>query len=142
MEEKGRKSNNHPQTKKNPYIMTIGFDRTDPRHVEVADFLNSLPRKKAQYIVESVKHYQSQNKEIFSRSIEEKNVDRETVRQIVMQILEEGIRDTNQYGTSNFVNEDTKVLKKFNEDSDAVNIPQFDGDLLNEVRDSLAAFRI
>ena len=26
--------------KKNPYITTIGFDKTNPRHVEVAEFLN------------------------------------------------------------------------------------------------------
>ena len=43
--------------KKNPFVMTIGFDQNDPEHVEVADFLNSLSRKKAQYIVEAVRCY-------------------------------------------------------------------------------------
>ena len=37
--------------KKNPYIMTIGFKKEDPDHVYVAEFLNSLGRGKAQYIV-------------------------------------------------------------------------------------------
>ena len=30
MEEKEKQHRNYQQTKKNPYIMTIGFDRTDP----------------------------------------------------------------------------------------------------------------
>lgn len=44
--------------KKNPYITTIGFDKTNPRHVEVAEFLNSLQRKKADYIVNAIMEYQ------------------------------------------------------------------------------------
>lgn len=30
--------------KKNPYVMTIGFNRHDPAHVEVAQFLNGMER--------------------------------------------------------------------------------------------------
>ena len=45
--------------KKNPYIMTIGFKKEDPDHVYVAEFLNSLGRGKAQYIVKSVLAYQN-----------------------------------------------------------------------------------
>ena len=41
--------------KKNPYITTIGFDKMNPRHVQVAEFLNSLKRKKADYIVKRTK---------------------------------------------------------------------------------------
>ena len=87
MEEEGRKSNNHPQTKKNPYIMTIGFDRTDPRHVEVADFLNSLPRKKAEYIVDAVRSYQNQKEEKTIPAVS--GVDYHHIRSMVLQILKE-----------------------------------------------------
>ena len=45
--------------KKNPYIMTIGFKKEDPDHVYVAEFLNSLGRGKAQYIVKAVLAYQN-----------------------------------------------------------------------------------
>ena len=133
--------------KKNPFVMTIGFDKNDPEHVEVAEFLNSLPRKKAQYIVEAVRYYKSQNAQgsegMISRSNEQKYMDREMIRQIVMQILEEEqIREANQHESSNSVKEDTKELEKFNEIPDMEEILQVNGDLLSEVRDSLAAFRI
>ncbi len=134
--------------KKNPFVMTIGFDKNDPEHVEVAEFLNSLPRKKAQYIVEAVRYYQTRNAQgnegMISRSNEEKYMDRETIRQIVMQILEENgrVRDANQRESNNSAKEDTKELEKSNEFPDTMEVLQVDGDLLSEVRDSLAAFRI
>ena len=82
--EQGRKI---PHSKKNPYIMTIGFDRTDPKHVEVADFLNSLPRKKAQYIVDAVIYSQGrkENEKVPAVS----GQDYESIRSIVLQILKE-----------------------------------------------------
>mgnify|MGYP006876756340 CR=1 FL=1 len=45
--------------KKNPFVTTIGFNRHDPAHVEVAQFLNGMERGKAQYIVDAVLAYQS-----------------------------------------------------------------------------------
>ena len=39
--------------KKNPYVMTIGFRKNNPEHIQVAEFLNSLEREKAQYIVKA-----------------------------------------------------------------------------------------
>ena len=55
--------------KKNPYIMTIGFKKEDPDHVYVAEFLNSLGRGKAQYIVKAVLHIKmgSKMEKFFSR---------------------------------------------------------------------------
>ena len=38
--------------KKNPFVTTVGFNRHDPAHVEVAQFLNGMERGKAQYIVD------------------------------------------------------------------------------------------
>lgn len=45
--------------KKNPFVTTIGFNRHDPAHVEVAQFLNGMERGKAQYIVDAVMAYQN-----------------------------------------------------------------------------------
>lgn len=90
--------------KKNPYVMTIGFDRTDPRHVRVADYLNSLPRKKAQYIVEAVLYYQN-NVGMYYVSDNQRNGEEtdkcgekqdalqyETVQKMVMRVLEEQVK--------------------------------------------------
>ena len=45
--------------KKNPYVMTIGFRKNNPEHIQVAEFLNSLEREKAQYIVKAVLTYRT-----------------------------------------------------------------------------------
>ena len=125
MEEREKQHRNHPQAKKNPYIMTIGFDRTDPGHVEVADFLNSLQRKKAQYIVDAVKSYQNQKKNETVPAV--LKVDYNHIRSIVVQILkeQEGMADRND-----MVNERTS-----NKVSD------MEEEELNGILNSISAFR-
>ena len=76
--------------KKNPYVMTIGFKKNNPEHIRVAEFLNSLGREKAQYIVKAVLTY---------RTLEEQGevpqtsgsvaYDYETIKSIVLQIMRE-----------------------------------------------------
>ena len=76
--------------KKNPYVMTKGFRKNNPEHIQVAEFLNSLEREKAQYIVKAVLTY---------RTLEEKgevpqtggavSYDYETIKSIVLQIMRE-----------------------------------------------------
>ena len=105
--------------KKNPFVMTIGFDKNDPEHVEVAEFLNSLPRKKAQYIVEAVRCYRrmlSENtdagrdgKQDFVREgpfgndggtesgRNDRHLDREQIRQIVLQVLAERTKEAGAF---------------------------------------------
>lgn len=90
--------------KKNPYVMTIGFRKDNPEHIQVAEFLNSLEREKAQYIVKAVLTY---------RTLEEKgevpqtggaaSYDYETIKSIVLQIMREqgGGRKDNRYATGN-----------------------------------------
>ena len=78
--------------KKNPYVMTIGFRRNNADHTRVAEFLNSLGREKAQYIVKAVLTY---------RTLEEKgevpqtggavSYDYETIKSIVLQIMRPAI---------------------------------------------------
>ena len=76
--------------KKTPYVMTKGFRKNNPDHLQVAEFLNSLEREKAQYIVKAVLTY---------RTLEEKgevpqtggsmSYDYETIKSIVLQIMRE-----------------------------------------------------
>lgn len=42
--------------KKNPYVFTIGFDKTDPTHVRAAEILNGT-KKKAQLIAAAILSY-------------------------------------------------------------------------------------
>ncbi len=76
--------------KKNPYVMTIGFKKNNPEHIQVAEFLNSMGREKAQYIVKAILAY---------RTLEEQGelpqisgsvlYDYDTIKSIVLQIMRE-----------------------------------------------------
>lgn len=70
--------------KKNPYVMTIGFNRRDPNHREVAEFLNGIERGKAQYIVNAVMAYHDASKENFLPEL-----DKAAIRKIIHELLEE-----------------------------------------------------
>ena len=118
--------------KKNPYIMTIGFKKEDPDHVYVAEFLNSLGRGKAQYIVKSVLAYQNgkQNGEILQPA--ENPFDYDTIKQIVLQVMEERERQTgNVIGTVQEIESEKEN-----------DLPQgFDEDALTGIVESLQAFQ-
>ena len=106
--------------KKNPYIMTIGFKKEDPDHVYVAEFLNSLGRGKAQYIVKAVLAYQNgkQNGEILQPA--ENPFDYDTIKQIVLQVMEERERQTgNVIGTVQEIESEKEndLLQVFDEDA-------------------------
>lgn len=60
--------------KKNPYVTTIGFNRRDPNHVRVAEFLNEMGRGKAQYIVNAVMAYQNGQTGNTSQNLTEKDI--------------------------------------------------------------------
>lgn len=74
--------------KKNPYITTIGFDKTNPRHVEVAEFLNSLQRKKADYIVNAIMEYQGRE-DWEDKKRDSVSRDCEEIKSIVLQVISE-----------------------------------------------------
>lgn len=137
--------------KKNPYVMTIGFDRMDPRHVKVADYLNSLPRKKAQCIVEAVSYYLnakgldhvSDYREIWEekdKSVEKQNtLQYETVRKMVLQVLEEQVQMESQ-NTELFskIQEADNYQKKKETDDGVITRNEED---IAEIRNVLSAFR-
>lgn len=118
--------------KKNPYIMTIGFKKEDPDHVYVAEFLNSLGRGKAQYIVKSVLAYQNgkQNGEILQPA--ENPFDYDTIKQIVLQVMEERERQTgNVIGT----------VQEIESEKENDLLQGFDEDALTGIVESLQAFQ-
>lgn len=69
--------------KKNPYVMTLGFNRRDPNHVRVAEFLNEMERGKTHYIVNAVMEYQNKGleRETMLSSAELRYIVEETVRE-------------------------------------------------------------
>ncbi len=75
--------------KRNPLITTIGFNKDDPNHVMVAEFLNQIGRGKANYIVKAVLYYQrvSDTEELQMGAAS--SLCYEDVRNIVMQVLQE-----------------------------------------------------
>ena len=76
--------------KKNPYVMTIGFRKNNPQHIQVAEFLNSLEREKAQYIVKAVLTYKTlEEKGEIPQTGGSVSYDHETIKSIVLQIMRE-----------------------------------------------------
>ena len=70
--------------KKNAFVTTIGFNKNDPAHVQVAEFLNGMERGKAQYIVNAVLAYQNGDMPHAGQA-----VDYERIRQFVLQVIRE-----------------------------------------------------
>ena len=122
--------------KKNPYIMTIGFKKEDPDHVYVAEFLNSLGRGKAQYIVKSVLAYQNgkQNGEILQPA--ENPFDYDTIKQIVLQIIAEW-----EKRIENLVAIPQELAQMPIEKAENDLLKGFDENDLNGIMESLAAFK-
>lgn len=75
--------------KKNPYVMTIGFRRNNADHTRVAEFLNSLGREKAQYIVIAVLDFQLMEERGEVPTDAGAAYNYESIRRIVLQILKE-----------------------------------------------------
>lgn len=74
--------------KKNAFVTTIGFNKNDPAHVQVAEFLNSMNRGKAQYIVNAVLAYQN-GAQAADMPYAGQAVDFEKIRSFVLQVIEE-----------------------------------------------------
>lgn len=120
--------------KKNPYIMTIGFDKNIDRHVQVADMLNSMARKKAQYIVDAVLAYhQMQEQGIVP--VASLGMDYNQIKSIVLQILSEQgrIKETNPATYEQEVEESDNIQQE--------NFLDFDAESLDGIMQSIAAFR-
>lgn len=74
--------------KKNAFVTTIGFNKNDSAHVQVAEFLNGMERGKAQYIVNAVLAYQN-GAQTGNMPYAGREVDYEKIRQFVLQVIRE-----------------------------------------------------
>ena len=74
--------------KKNAYVTTIGFNKNDPAHVQVAEFLNGMERGKAQYIVNAVLAYQN-GAQAGDMTYAGQAVDYGKIREFVLQVIRE-----------------------------------------------------
>lgn len=125
--------------KKNPYVMTIGFNRHDPAHVEVAQFLNGMERGKAQYIVDAVMAYQNGGPaKISVSSGAGRLTDYDTIRMIVLQVMEE--RENGAHG-SNMAAADVIETAKQPGTASADEILNLDDEALSGILQSLEAFK-
>ena len=120
--------------KKNPYVTTIGFNRHDPAHVEVAQFLNGMERGKAQYIVNAVLAYQNGGGAAGIPAGQE--VDYERIRQFVLQVIwEHEGQEAPRKGTAGEPDGPDITEEK------AGMAFGFDEDALNGIMSSLEAFK-
>lgn len=121
--------------KKNAFVTTIGFNKNDPAHVQVAEFLNSMERGKAQYIVNAVLAYQNGG-EAAGISAVQAAVDYEKIRQFVLQVISEyERREENRKGTTGSMAEPNTI------DEEGEAAFGFDEDALNGIMSSLEAFK-
>ena len=124
--------------KKNPFVTTVGFNRHDPAHVEVAQFLNGMERGKAQYIVDAVLAYQNGGSAGISVSSGAgRMADYDTIRKIVLQVMEE--RENGTYGRNTAVGtmETTEQARTFGR----TGLTELDDDALDGILQSLEAFK-
>lgn len=120
--------------KKNAFVTTIGFNKNDPAHVQVAEFLNGMERGKAQYIVNAVLAYQN-GAQAGDMSHAGQAVDYKKIRGFVLQVIAEHERqgtprkETAGDAESQEIAEEKEVSFGFDEDA------------LNGIMSSLEAFK-
>ena len=74
--------------KKNPFVFTIGFDKSDPGHVYVTELLNTT-EKKAKLIVAAILAYTGRTDETGNGSI---SMEPDMLRPMMQQIIREEVR--------------------------------------------------
>ena len=123
--------------KKNPLVTTIGFNKDDPDHVYVAEFLNSIGKGKAKYIVKAVLTYQEIEKNGSQPYPVTSSIDYEGIRRIVLQVLEERDRQAVYAGLVYKEPEKQTEPEPIEEDI----LDQFGDDELDGIMAALAAFQ-
>lgn len=121
--------------KKNAFVTTIGFNKNDPAHVQVAEFLNGMERGKAQYIVNAVLAYQNGGMAA-GISAGQAAVDYEKIQQFVLQVIREQERQETPH---NETTGESAVLDGAEEREGADF--GFDEDALSGIMSSLEAFK-
>lgn len=122
--------------KKNPFITTVGFKKDDPEHVYVAEFLNSMGRGKAQYIVKAVLVYQDLQKKGELTQTARVPYDYEEIKRIVLQIIAEW-----EKRIENLVAIPQELAQMPIEKAENDLLKGFDENDLNGIMESLAEFK-
>ena len=123
--------------KKNPYVTTIGFNKEDPDHVYVADFLNSMGRGKGQYIVKAIMAYQNPEG-ISNGHVVVPAVDYEKIKSFVLKIIEERISINSDSG----MKEIPRIKREVKEEQVDPGQPiDLDEETINDIMQSLNMFR-
>ena len=123
--------------KKNPYVTTIGFNKEDPDHVYVADFLNSMGRGKGQYIVKAIMAYQNPEG-ISNGHVVVPAVDYEKIKSFVLKIIEERININADSG----MKEIPRIKREVKEEQVDPGQPiDLDEETINDIMQSLNMFR-
>ena len=123
--------------KKNPYVTTIGFNKEDPDHVYVADFLNSMGRGKGQYIVKAIMAYQNPEGGS-SGHVVVPAVDYEKIKSFVLKIIEEKINVNTAFGPKESPRIEPEVKE---EQVDPGHLIDLDEDTVKDIMQSLNMFR-
>lgn len=123
--------------KKNPYVTTIGFNKEDPDHVYVADFLNAMGRGKGQYIVKAIMAYQNLGG-VASGHVVVPAVDYEKIRAFVLQVLEE--RGSFTFPTHREKTMVKETMREQDVQRDKVKLIALDEMAVNDILASLNAF--
>ena len=121
--------------KKNAFVTTIGFNKNDPAHVQVAEFLNGMERGKAQYIVNAVLAYQN-GAQAGDVPYAGQAVDYERIRQFVLQVIREHERQEAPYNGKAEEPDGPDAAEEM-----AGADFGFDEDALNGIMSSLEAFK-
>lgn len=121
--------------KKNAFVTTIGFNKNDPAHVQVAEFLNGMERGKAQYIVNAVLAYQN-GAQAGDMPYAGQAVDYEKIRQFVLQVIREHERQEAPYNGKAEEPDGPDAAEEM-----AGADFGFDEDALNGIMSSLEAFK-
>ena len=121
--------------KKNAFVTTIGFNKNDPAHVQVAEFLNGMERGKAQYIVNAVLAYQN-GALAGDVPYAGQAVDYEKIRQFVLQVIREHERQEALYNGKAEEPDGPDAAEEM-----AGADFGFDEDALNGIMSSLEAFK-
>lgn len=123
--------------KKNPYVTTIGFNKEDPDHVYVADFLNSMGRGKGQYIVKAIMAYQNPEG-ISNGHVVVPAVDYEKIKSFVLKIIEERISINADSG----MKEIPRIKREVKEEQVDPGQPiDLDEETMKDIMQSLSMFR-
>lgn len=126
--------------KKNPYITTIGFNKDNPEHVQVAALLNGRGRGKAAYLVKAVLCYEAvKEREEYQLSGCGTEIDYGRLRNFVLQVIAE--HEGRQIPELMVKEQDNEYRKNYSEAENKVERMGFDESTIEDIILSMEAFR-